>query len=261
MTPLLLEALAAPLLIVQGRRLRKDIPRLPEPDGPRAGETGDGPVMRVLIAGDSSAAGVGADHQDHALSGQFARRLAAAYGVRVRWQLVAASGLTTREVIALLDHAPLEPFDLAVTAVGVNDATERRSPARWLADVEALVGRLRAHAPQAHVLLSGLPPVHRFPALPQPLRTYLGARARDLDRALARWSSARPGTTYVPMPDMDEPALAAVDGFHPGPGAYAVWAQALVAALGAVPVAGAPGGPAARAAAAADGAPLFLRSR
>jgi hypothetical protein len=55
------------------------------------------------------------------------------------------------------------------------------------------------------------------------------------------------------MPDMDEPALAAVDGFHPGPGAYAVWAQALVAALGAVPVAGA--------AAAADGAPLFLRSR
>jgi hypothetical protein len=33
--------------------------------------------------------------------------------------------------------------------------------------------------------LSGLPPMHRFPALPQPLRWYIGSRARDFDRALA----------------------------------------------------------------------------
>jgi lysophospholipase L1-like esterase len=39
---------------------------------------------------------------------------------------------------------------------------------------------------------------------------------------------------------MGDPSLAASDGFHPGPGAYAIWADALVAALAALPARGQP---------------------
>ena len=40
----------APLLLVQGRWVRRRTPLLPEPPGPRAGVIGQGPVLRLLIA-------------------------------------------------------------------------------------------------------------------------------------------------------------------------------------------------------------------
>src|SRR5689334_20066239 len=64
-----------PLLALQGRRVRRVTPRLPEPPGPRAGLAGDGPPLRLLILGDSSAAGVGAPSQDEALSGRLVSEL------------------------------------------------------------------------------------------------------------------------------------------------------------------------------------------
>ena len=64
-----------PLLLLQGRRVRRSVPRLPEPTGPRSGCVGAGRSLRVLIAGDSAAAGVGSANQDQALSGQLIRCL------------------------------------------------------------------------------------------------------------------------------------------------------------------------------------------
>jgi lysophospholipase L1-like esterase len=37
-----------------------------------------------------------------------------------------------------------------------------------------------------------------------------------------------PRATHVPLPAMGDPSLVASDGFHPGAGAYVVWADALV---------------------------------
>ncbi|RMD81354.1 MAG: SGNH/GDSL hydrolase family protein, partial [Candidatus Dadabacteria bacterium] len=55
-----------PLLLWQGWRVRLNVPRLPEAPGPRQGRAGKGPLLRLLIVGDSAAAGVGAAHQDEA---------------------------------------------------------------------------------------------------------------------------------------------------------------------------------------------------
>ena len=60
----------SPLLIWQGRQVRREAPRLPEATGPRLGlagmerHSGAMPRLRVLIVGDSSGAGVGAATQD-----------------------------------------------------------------------------------------------------------------------------------------------------------------------------------------------------
>ena len=231
---------AGPLIVAQGLWVRRVTPRLPEAAGPRTGHWGSGPTLRVLVVGDSSAAGVGASHQDEAHAGRLARALAASRAVRVQWQVCARTGLGAADVLELLAGEPPAEFDIAVTAVGVNDVTGARSAAGWLADMSKLAERLRAHAPHALILASGLPPMHRFPALPQPLRAFLGARARTFDCALARWASTQPRTVHVPLPEMGDPSLAASDGFHPGPGAYAIWADALVAALAALPARGQP---------------------
>ena len=75
-----------PLLIAQANRLRRTALDLPEPHGPRSGKVGRGdPVLRLLVAGDSSAAGVGARTQREALALPLAERLARRLGGAVRW--------------------------------------------------------------------------------------------------------------------------------------------------------------------------------
>ena len=55
-------ALLAPLIVPQGLWVRATIPLLQEPPGERQGTSGDGPPLRLLILGDSAAAGVGTSH-------------------------------------------------------------------------------------------------------------------------------------------------------------------------------------------------------
>lgn len=63
----ILKIVLAPVLAVQGRQVKKNTPRLPEAKGPRKGiQENGGKQIRLLILGDSAAAGVGVDHQDHA---------------------------------------------------------------------------------------------------------------------------------------------------------------------------------------------------
>ena len=221
----------APLLLAQGRRVRRVTPLLPEPEGPRTGCLGvrhDGPAASLLILGDSSAAGVGAAHQDQALSGQLLARLQGRHDRPLRWKLAARTGLRTRDAIALLE--PSERFDLAVIALGVNDVTALQTPAAWLRDVDRLVQHLAEQQGVQRVLWSGLPPMHRFPALPQPLRAVMGQHARTLDRALsahAQSMKAALPVEHLPLPAMSDASFIATDGFHPAAGAYALWAQAL----------------------------------
>ena len=57
---LALKLALAPVLVAQALRTRRRAPVLPEPAGPRQGCVGQGESeLRLLIAGDSSAAGVG----------------------------------------------------------------------------------------------------------------------------------------------------------------------------------------------------------
>ena len=214
-----------PLLWLQGRHVRRVTPVLPEPPGPREGRAGQGPALRLLILGDSAAAGVGAASQDEALSGQLATRLAQRFDLR--WKLVARTGATTRDALQTLADMPRERFDVAVTSLGVNDVTGGRSPARWIADQARLVASLSHTFGVEHILLSALPPMHRFPALPQPLRAYLGAQARRYDAALRAFAEARENCTWVSLDLGSDVSMMASDGFHPGAGAYAAWAEQL----------------------------------
>ncbi len=214
----------APVLMAQGRHVRRTVPVLPEPEGPREGEAGGGLPLRLLILGDSAAAGVGAKTQDEALSGQLAVSLAPTF--RLRWKLLAFTGATTADMLQRLPAEPAAQFDVVVTSLGVNDVTGRVSLAAWRGAQQELIGVLQARFGARHVLLSGLPPMHRFPALPQPLRWYVGSRARDFNRALASVAASRPGCEFLALGHemMDVSAMAG-DGFHPGPPIYTLWAR------------------------------------
>ena len=85
---------------------------------------------------------------------------------------------------------------------------------------------LRTRFGVRHLLFSGMPPMHAFPALPQPLRWYLGTRARRFDQALARWASRQPDCEHIPLILGDLRQFAS-DGMHPGPLGYREWSVVL----------------------------------
>ncbi len=219
----------APLLVAQAVRTRRRAPVLPEAAGPRDGRAGDdeGDLIRVLVVGDSSAAGVGVAHQDQAVVGHLVRTLAAERGGPIEWCLRARSGLTTREVHAMLVADPPPPADVAVVVTGVNDVIDQVPVRRAIGHRAALADWLLAQGIARHVLFAPLPPMHQFPLLPEPLRRVVGDDARRHDRALARWSAARADVSYARIALELTPQTMARDGFHPGEPVYRVCGEAL----------------------------------
>jgi lysophospholipase L1-like esterase len=221
---LALKFVLTPVLLAQAALTRKRMPRLPEPDGPRHGEEGEGELLRVLITGDSSAAGVGVVTQREALSGQLAERLAQACSARVAWRLVARSGLNTAQTLELLRREAPPQADVAVVVTGVNDIIDQVPSRRAMRSREAIVNHLRHAQGVRHVVFAPLPPVHHLPGVPQPLRWVAGTDARRHNAALTRWAASRSDVSRVQIDLKLNRSVLAVDGFHPGAPTYRVCA-------------------------------------
>lgn len=215
----------APLLLAQGRQVRRTALNLPEPRGARRGRTGAGPELRLLIVGDSSGAGVGVAEQDHALAGQLVQTLSADF--TVEWRLAARTGATTLDALTALKSQPPSPVDVAVLALGVNDVTGLTSVKDWLHQQETLLDHLHQTLGTQMICVSAIPPIEHFPALPFPLNWILGKHARRLDTSRQRHLSQKPGYTAIDFHMPLSPDLMAEDGFHPNAKAYALWAKAL----------------------------------
>lgn len=213
-----------PVLFLQGRQVRRRVPRLPEASGPRSGVRGAGPPLRILIAGDSAAAGVGAETQREALAGRLVAALQDDF--RVHWRLEARTGATTADTLARLrDLDDDGPFDVLVTSLGVNDVTRGVERTTWLARQSALLELARSRFGTSLAVVAGLPPMDGFPALPQPLRWYLGRRARTFTRDLRGFVEGEASARFVDLRFTLDASLMARDGFHPGPVIYRGWAE------------------------------------
>lgn len=212
-----------PILIGQGLYVRRVTPRLPEPEGEREGVTGSGPDLRLLILGDSAAAGVGVADQSEALAGCLASQLGRQY--RLQWRLIAETGRTAGDVLRALAQEPDARYDVVLVSIGVNDVTGRTPDRQWLKQLHELSGQLARRFSAQHILFTAIPPMHLFPALPQPLRWYLGLRARQLNRLLEDFCHHRDDARFLSVGFPLEPGYMAADGFHPGADAYRIWAE------------------------------------
>jgi lysophospholipase L1-like esterase len=215
-------AVGLPILWWQGRRVKRDTPRLPEAAGARVGVSGAGQPLRVLILGDSAAAGVGVSHQDEALLGQILALLTPHY--RVFWQLHATSGFRLSDVYQSLEDLQGQPFDVVLLSVGVNDVTAFTPQRRWIRQYQQLIEHFSQQSAATQLLCTAVPPMYAFSALPQPLRYLLGQRARLLNRALSTLLDCYPQAHLLDLALPLTPDMLAADGFHPSRHAYQRWA-------------------------------------
>ena len=214
----------APVLLVQARYLRRTIPRLADAALPWTDSLEGPDPIRLLVLGDSTAAGVGADTQADALPGNLARQFAERLGRGSAWNAIGENGATAHDLLEhFIDDAASESYDVVFLSVGANDALGLRSRGGFVRDVHLLVDRLRAASPDAVILVSLMPRFDRFASLLNPLRWNLALHAASLDDGARAAVTDLRDVFVIPKPPPYTPSFWASDGFHPGPSGYREW--------------------------------------
>ena len=219
---------ALPFLLPQALYVRQTAPRFAGAPGPNHGSIGAGEELTLLAIGDSIIAGVGASELSRALVGQTAESLSGQLARQVGWRAHGYSGVNSTKL--LRDHmASIDDLDadVIITSIGINDVTSMTTLPRWRSNLIALFDALLAQNEGAVIAFAGLPPLHGFPLLPQPLRSLLGLRARDFDRAAMDVIARYPQVVHVPVDFETTPDKFADDGYHPNESSYVTFGEGM----------------------------------
>ncbi len=215
-----------PALVIQGSRVKKNTIRLPEAEGEREGITGQGQTLSLLILGDSAAAGVGVAHQNDALLGAVVSALQHQY--QVHWRLEAQSGDTTSQLIQKIKKMVNQKYDVVVTSVGVNDVTRLMSARTWIKQQQQFYQLIQAKFQPELIIATGVPPMHLFPALANPLSWVFGQYAKQMNIQLEKMIEQQEDMQWIEYDIQKYQSMnleMAKDGFHPSKEIYQIWGK------------------------------------
>lgn len=219
-----------PVALAQNLWLRVAGGRLPEPLGVHAGWTGDAsaPPLRLLVAGDSLALGLGCSAMERSLAPRLAYHLALRLRRRVEWQVLAGRHWTAAELLRSLTIEGAPPHDIGLVLLGVNDTLGLTGFGRWRREF----GRIFDHLDEAGgrlLVSSGLRVRPSTSSLPWPLSAVLAERSRKLDQVARdvvrrRQPAAAKTCLHLPITIGELGPRLQQDGFHPSATGYARWA-------------------------------------
>ena len=168
------------------------------------------PSTRLVVVGDSLAAGRIADSPDEAFPQLVAK------ATNAEPQVLGIPGATTAQLAA----QPVPgPGDVVVVEAGTNDVINRTTRAQFAADYRALLAKVTAASPGAKLVCLSvwIPQDAGLPA------------ASSYDATIRR--ECQDGTVVNVSSLADDPALRAGDGFHPNSAGHAAIAKAIEAKL------------------------------
>ncbi len=196
--------------------------------------SGSGHPIELVVLGDSSAAGMGADTPSETIGAILASGVSAFSGRPVRLTNVAVIGAESGgldvQVVNALDAVP-HP-DAAVILIGANDVTHRIDKSIAVRHLEGAVRRLRDTG--AEVVVGTCPDLGTLQPVAQPLRSLARRWSRDLAAAQTVGVVEAGGRT-VSLGDLIGPEFAerpaemfSQDRFHPSAAGYARAAAAML---------------------------------
>lgn len=219
----------APFLYLQGQYVRRKIGRLPDASGETRGRFGTyHETAKLLILGESTAAGVGARTHETGLAGHFSRFLSAKIGKSIEWQVVARSGITVRETIReLVPQIPDEKFDFILLALCGNEVLKLRSPRTFRRDMQELLKILKEKNENAVFFMTNAPAVRLSPVLPFPIKPILGKLSAMHDANAREFTAEIEQVFYFHQPT-EVPEDFFADGIHPSEKGYEVWSKRML---------------------------------
>lgn len=210
----------------------RSAPDLPAEQGPTSG-----PLLRMVVLGDSIAAGIGADDAGRSLAGRLVHTLADD-GFRVQARSVAVPNSRTVDTKIQASRALItsetDPYDLAVVAVGAMDVCAWSSADEVERATFRAVGALVNRG--VRVVLATTPDLGSVPCVGQPLRSLWRLRSRKVAAAQVAGAQqggaevvdlvAATGTSFA-----TDRGLYSADGFHPSADGYRILADAVTPAV------------------------------
>jgi lysophospholipase L1-like esterase len=189
----------------------------------------DGEPLTLVVLGDSSVAGVGAEAAEDTLTYGVAKALSDQYRVSLHALGISGSRLCNVVGEQLPQVAGLYP-DIVLVCVGTNDITHGTTVREARRQLRLLVDGLAEVAPDARVIVSGLPPAETAIAFHRPLRDLLGLRALLFTR-LYRTELIPNGISVFDIAKLTKSAfhgkreMFSADLFHPSSAGYAFLAS------------------------------------
>lgn len=222
----------APFLYLQGQYVRRKVGLLPDAQGEKRGVFGaDKDIVKLLVIGESTVAGLGARTHETALAGQFAKFLHRKIGTAVEWTVIGKNGVTAQRTIEeLVPQIPAEKFDYIVVGLGGNDVLKLSSPRKWRRTMTELLNILRERNPAAKIFITNVAAVNLSPALPQPIRGILWQLSKMHNANILDFVENLDNVFYYPQPK-EVPANFFSDGIHPSEAGYAIWAEEMIKTL------------------------------
>ena len=196
--------------------------------------SGLGYPVQLLVLGDSSAAGMGADTAQQTVGAIIANGVSALSGRPVQLTNVSVIGAESSGLDAQLADAleRVDSPDVAVILIGANDVTHRIDKSTAVRHLSQTVGALCAA--DCEVIVGTCPDLGTIEPVAQPLRLLARRWSRDL-AAAQTVAVVEAGGRTVSLGDLLGPQFATLssemfshDGFHPSPAGYARVASALL---------------------------------
>jgi lysophospholipase L1-like esterase len=186
-----------------------------------------GASRRILIAGDSTAVGTGAENPNQSIGGRIAADVPDAAIMNI-----GISGLRTGQLLAQLKKLSGQHFDIVLLQIGGNDIIRFTN----LEELEHSLGTVLAYAGSlgGRVIVMTSGDVGAAPFFPRPLR-WLYARRTIAVRDVFIRQTAKHGAAYVDLyvPRADNPFAQfpdryySPDGLHPSGAGYGLWYEKL----------------------------------
>lgn len=219
----------APFLYLQGQYVRRKVGRLPDAEGDTKGKfSRGGESAKLLVLGESTAAGVGARTHETGLAGQFARFLGEKIGKSVEWHVVGRSGITVKETIReLVPQIPDVKFDYIMLALCGNEVLKLRSPRVFRRDMRRLIAILKAKNPDATFFITNAPAVRLSPVLPFSIKFILGHLSALHDANAREFTAGMERVFYFHQP-ASVPEDFFADGLHPSEKGYTAWSKRMI---------------------------------
>lgn len=195
-------------------------------DGVYGAETGVGDTRRILVLGDSTAAGVGAGSREHTVGAIVATGVAAISGRPVKLRNVSRSGATALDLAHQTERglALMPEPEVVLIMIGANDVKDRIDTDVAVAALAKSVRTFREVG--ADVVVGTCPDLGTIRPIPQPLRSVVQRWSRS-HAAAQTVAVVEAGGRTVSTGDLLGPAfrttpqLFSADRFHPSASGYA----------------------------------------
>ncbi|NVJ89722.1 MAG: SGNH/GDSL hydrolase family protein [Flavobacteriaceae bacterium] len=175
-----------PILYFEGKKIRKQVPKLPEAKNPEGYiKNKSNRTLKVIAIGESTFAGVGVDIHENGFIGALVKEIARKHNLSVLWKVYAKSGFTARKVHkTIIPNITETNADLIVIGLGGNDAFKLNSPDFWGLQINLIIKKLNQKFPDTPIYFTNMPPIKEFPAFTRIIKFVIGNLVELLGKKL-----------------------------------------------------------------------------